>query len=185
VTNEKQALARLGRVLSVDPRSGRVAWAYFKDSRLLDYRIRNFRERALSRRVDGFILPYLIGLLDRFAPHALIMPKTRGGGARTRSAHVQRVLRILAREALARGIAVHVVSSDTVKNSLTGPTGAPIGNVQDTAAAVLQRFPELTLIMPRPREKIWQPESYSMPLFQAVAMYLAWREGRTDFGRRT
>jgi hypothetical protein len=88
---------------------------------------------------------------------------------------VGKVIRAVVREAVRRGIAVHVVSNDTVKSSFTQPNGAPARNLQDIHDSILDQFPELTVMVPRPRLKIWEPEQYFTPLFNAIAMYLAWQ----------
>jgi len=88
---------------------------------------------------------------------------------------VAKTIRAIVREAVRRGIAVHVVSSDTVMKSFSQLSGEPARNKEDIHNAILDRFPELTVMVPQPREKIWEPEQYFTPLFNAVAMYLAWQ----------
>ena len=121
-------------------------------------------------------VPYLIELLDEFSPHALLVPRISGAGTRRRSAHVAKTIRVIVREAVSRGIAVHVVSNDTVRRSFSQSDGTPARNLQDIHDSILERFPELTVMVPQPRLKIWEPERYFTPLFNAVAMYLAWHD---------
>lgn len=166
---------RLGRTLSIDPRSRRVAWAYFQDGVLSDYRIKTIRDQEPSVRVSRLTIPYLIELLDQFSPHALLVPRINGAGIRRRSPHVAKTIRAVVQEAVRRGIAVHVLSCDTVRKSFRPANGKPARNGQDIREAILEQFPELTVIVPKPRLKIWEPEQYFTPLFNAVAMYLAWR----------
>jgi hypothetical protein len=165
---------RLGRTLSIDPRSRRLAWAYFKDGDLDDCGIKTCRDGAPAVRVTRLAIPYLIDLFDHFSPHALLVPKISGDRNRPRSPQVARVIRSVVREAVKRGIAVHVVSGDTVKESFSQPNGEPARNKEDIHSAILDRFPELTVMVPRARAKIWESEQYFTPLFNAVAMYLAW-----------
>jgi len=165
---------RFGRTLSIDPRTRRVAWAYFQDGELSDCQIKSIRDQEPSVRVSRLTIPYLIALLDKCSPHALLVPRISGAGTRRRSAHVAKTIRGVAREALQRGIAVHVLSNDTVKKSFRQPDGTPARNERDIHLSILDRFPELTVMVPRPRLKIWEPEQYFTPLFNAVAMYLAW-----------
>jgi hypothetical protein len=120
-------------------------------------------------------IPYLIELLDQFSPHALLVPMVKGAGTRRRSANVAKAIRGVVREAVRRGIAVHVVSNDTVKTSFVQPNGTPARNRQDIHDSILEEFPELTVMVPRPRLKIWESEQYFTPLFNAIAMYLAWQ----------
>lgn len=69
-----------------------------------------------------------------------------------------------------------MVSNDTVRRSFSQPDGTPARNLQDIHDSILDRFPELTVMVPQPRLKIWEPERYFTPLFNAVAMYLAWHD---------
>jgi hypothetical protein len=167
---------RLGRVLSIDPRTERIAWAFFQDGELSDCRIKTFRDEKPSVRVATFTLPYLIELLDDLSPHALLVPRIKGAGTRRRSPQVAKAIRGVVGEAVRRGIAVHVMSNDTVKRSFKQPNGAPARNLKDIHDAILNRFPELTVMVPRPRLKIFESERYFTPLFNAVAMYLAWQD---------
>lgn len=163
-----------GRTLAIDPRSRRVAWAYFQDGDLKDCRMKTFREDRLTARVENSITPFLSSLLDDVAPHALLVPKVSGGGTRARSRQVRRVLRSVAREAVRRGIAVHGLSAAEVKSVLRLPNGGLVKNRRDVDELVLDRFPELTTLVPEPRLHPWQPEEYFAPLFNTVAMYMAW-----------
>ena len=141
---------------------------------LQDCRIKNFRDQAPSLRVTTLTIPYLIELLDQFSPHALLVPRISEAGTRRRSPCVGKIIRAIVREAVGRGIAVHVLSGDTVKKSFRQLDGTPARNRQEIHESILERFPELTVMVPKPRLKIWQPEQYFTPLFNAVAMYLAW-----------
>lgn len=170
---------RLGRVLSVDPRSRRIAYAYFHDGVLKDCRLRNIRRDTPSVRVRLQIIPYLVELLDECDPHALLIPDVRSAGARRRGSHATRAIKALAREALGRGIAVHVVRSDDVKKSFRQADGSPVKNRDEIHALVVERFPELKTLVPRPRGNVWEPERHNTPLFNAVAMYLAWQSKAT------
>lgn len=167
---------RLGRILSVDPRSRRVAWAYFRDGNLQECRVRTFRDQKASVRGKHQIVPYVAELLDQCSPHALLVPKISSAGTRRRSPQVARTIRIIVREAVGRGIAVHVVGADAVRNAFRQPDGTPAKNRQQIHMAILKQFPELTLMVPEPRLKIWEPEQYFTPLFSTVAMYLAWQD---------
>jgi hypothetical protein len=68
-----------------------------------------------------------------------------------------------------------VVSNDTVRKSFSQLNGAAARNQQDIHKAILERFPELTVMVPKARLKIWEPEQYFTPLFNTVAMYLSWQ----------
>lgn len=174
--NEKTALKRLGRILSVDPRIERVAFAFFKDSGLSDCGVKTFREEDLSSRAKRLIIPFLVQALDKFNPHAILIPETKPIGARRRSQYATGAIKALMREALKRGIAVHVINSETVKNSFKQSNGDPAKNKEHIHKSIVERFPELTVMMPRPRLGVFEPERYYTPLFNAVAMYIAWQD---------
>jgi hypothetical protein len=161
--------------LAVDPRSRRVGWAYFQDGILRDCRIKTIRDAKRSVRIGQRTIPFLIELLDNSDPHALLIPRLKGGGTRARSADVAKAVRALVREAVRRGIAVHIVSHDTVRKTFVRPNGSSARSWEDVCREVATQFPELTVMVPKPRLKIWQPEEYFTPLFNAVAMYIAWR----------
>ena len=179
---QRRSFESLGRVLAVDPRSRRAAWSYFKDGQLEDCQVRTFRRESVSARVERDIVPYLGDLLDLHAPHALLIPRIAGAGSRRRSKHSAAAIRGVVRAALERGIAVHVVGTDTVKDALSQLNASPIRNNQEINELVLGHFPELTMMVPAPREKIWQPEQYFAPLFNTVAMYLAWEHRLSPIG---
>jgi hypothetical protein len=171
---QTRSFERLGRTLSFDPRSRRVAWSYFKDGELQDCRIKTFREQRASVRTNSEIVPYLTDLLDHYSPHAVLVPRISGAGTRRRSPAVAKAIRATVREALKRGIAVHVISDDSVKKAFGESDAIPARNKQEIHEAILEQFPELTMMVPKPRQKIWEPEQYFTPLFNTIAMYLAW-----------
>lgn len=88
-------------------------------------------------------------------------------------------VKALAREALARGVAVHVVRSDDVKQFFRQTDGTQVKNRDEIHALLAERFPELKTMVPRPRGKLWETERHNTPLFNAVAMYLAWQRKPT------
>ena len=184
MASKEIAPQRLGRVLSIEPRTERIGWAFFQDGELSDCRIKTIRAEKPSVRVTTLTLPYLVELLDDFCPHALLVPRIKGAGTRRRSPQVAKAIRGVVGEAVRRGIAVHVVSNDILKKSFRQPNGAPARNLQDIHDAVLDQFPELTVMVPRPRLKIYESERYFTPLFNAVAMYLAWQNEPSPTAKR-
>lgn len=113
-------------------------------------------------------------ILDACDPHALLIPDVRSAGARRRGSHATQAIK-----ALARGIAVHVVRSDDVKKFFRQANGMPARNRNEIHRLVIERFPELQTMSPRPRSKLWESERHNTPLFHAVAMYLAWQNKPT------
>ena len=146
--------------------------------------MRNFRESKPSDRGKRLVIPYLIAVLDQCSPHALLVPNARSVGARQRSVLGRRVISAVVREALNRGIAVHVVSSHAVKTAFVDPDGQPAQNRDAIHEAIVRRFPELMTMVPDPREKAWESERHYTPLFNTVAMYLAWQGQQTVIDER-
>lgn len=161
-------------MLSVDPRVYKTAYAYFQDSKLRDWRNKTFQSEGRSTRSRRLIIPYLVRLLDQFDPHALIVPETEPIGTRRRSCHTTEIVQALIKEARNRGIAVHVVSTDAVRKAFT-EAGEPTANKDAIHREIIRLYPEFEGVLPRSREKLWQCERFFTPLFNAAAMYLAWR----------
>lgn len=180
----QQKLLSLGRTLSVDPRSRTVAYAFFEDGQLSDCRVRNISGDRLPVRIRQFVIPYLVSLLDSYGPHALLVPETRAVGTRARSAKSRLVIRALTREAAKRGIAIHVLNSSDIKAWLKTPSGEQARNSRQVNREVLREYPELVSVLPLPRSKVWDPERYFTPLFNTVAMYVAWNRMLSEDGTR-
>jgi short-subunit dehydrogenase len=104
-----------------------------------------------------------------------LVPETRPVGARRRSPHVAEAIEAIVAEAHRRGIAVHVLNGEQVKTALNDSEDKA-KNKQDIQHRVVERFPEMLTMIPRPRRKAWEPEQYYEPLFNTVAMFLAWRQ---------
>ena len=160
--------------MSIDPRARRVAHAYFNRGELKECDQRTFRESKLNVRAQRRIIPYLVQVLDQYAPHAILVPEVKPVGARHRSQFGGQVIEALTKEATKRGIAVHVVASKTVKEAFRDWDGKSVRDRDTLFRMLVQRVPELLSMLPDPREKPWTPEGYFTPLFNAVAMYLAW-----------
>jgi hypothetical protein len=141
---------KLGRVLSIDPRTERIAWTYFKESTIRDQRMHSVRSGEPSVRVREIISPYLVALLDDVKPHALLVPEINAVGTRRRSQHVTDIVVAVMREAEKRGIAVHVVSVNTIRECLLDKEHNPIRNKRDIHRCILEEYPEMRAALPRP-----------------------------------
>lgn len=141
----------------------------------MDCRLRNIRQDKPSVRVRSHIIPYLVELLDDCDPHGLLIPDVRSAGSRRRGSHATQAVKVLAREALARGVAVHVVRSDDVKKCFRRADGTQVKNRDEIHKLLVERFPELKTMVPRARVKLWETEQHNTPLFNTIAMYMAWQ----------
>lgn len=184
MTTNRRILTRLGRTLSIDLRSRRVAWTLFRDSTILDQHIKTVRNTNLVVRMEHETAPYLMALLEELAPHALLVPETEPAGARRRSVHSARCIERLVAEAHLRGVAVHVVDNRAVKAAFTDCFGNEAKNKRDIHERIIEEFPEMQLVLPKPRAKLWDSEEYFEPLFHTVAMFLAWRQQPSPMDRR-
>lgn len=184
MTDLENTSKRFGRVVSFALHAKIGAFAYFKDGVLLETDTLSVRLGKPSTRVRRITLPFLIHQLDRFQVHAVLVPETRPKGSRRRGSEAAKAITAVTREALARGCAVHVLSTKDVKDELRLPNGKPARNLADVNRAVLERFPEMVTRLPRPRLKPWDPERYSTPLFGAVARYVAWERQLSPMDKR-
>jgi hypothetical protein len=160
-------------VLAVDPHIRRVAYAFLHRDALADWGTRNVRDGKPTARTKDAIVPLLVRLLDQHEPNVLIVPSVTRGRWPRRS-HMARAIVALSTEAVRRGVAVHSLSNEDVKASVAAHVRRPMQNKAALHRVVVRRFPELRASFPRAR-KLWEAEPYSVRLFNAVAMYLAWR----------
>jgi hypothetical protein len=161
-----------------------LAWTFFQDSVIQDQHIQTVRVEPLPVRTRQFTIPYLIRLLDDLKPHALLVPEVEAIGARRRSSSTADSVTAIVAEAHLKGIAVHVLNSQTIKTLLKSKDGLEARNKCDVNERVAEEFPEMTPMLPKARTKAFQPEEYFEPLFNTVAMFLAWREMPSPMERR-
>lgn len=173
-----QAIPRLGRILSLDPRKRTVAYAYFENGELCDCRVKSARDDDDGKHAKG-VMPYITFLLDYYDPHAVLFPDIKATGTRSRSDKTGEILQALKRHVAKRGGAVHVLSNTDVKKWVVKPDGTAPENQREINREVLRRYPELVAVVPRPRSKPWHEEQHFTPLFNAVAMYLAFERQPT------
>jgi hypothetical protein len=153
------------RILALDVRPHKLGFAIIEDpARLLDGGITRFDSpNAGVRRVTA--------LIARFDPAVVVLRKIGRRSTRNRSL-TRDVLRLVRRQARHSSIKVALVDGQQVKSSLGGNRRVS----KHEAASLLSRaFPELAWKVPQPR-KAWQPESWNMPIFDALtlgARYLA------------
>lgn len=160
--------------MAIDPRIRRVGFAYCGGNQLLESGIKNIRNETPKVRVRRLLIPLLVKMLDKFAPDVLLIPDVSREGVR-RSRHIVEAIRTTVQEASNRGIGVYFLTDEQVKSTLKDVSGNPVRNRHEIHQAIVERFPELSVYMPRVRQ-IWDSEPYFTPMFHAVAMYCAWRD---------
>jgi hypothetical protein len=127
-----------------------------------------------SQRIQTSLIPFVIHLLDKVRPHALLIPKVGLGGVR-RSDKVIEVLRALAAEAGRRDVPVYRFSNRDVKLAFRCNDGRPAKNKAVINQVIVERYEELRTSMPKVRRP-YHPEQYFTPLFSAVALFWAWQD---------
>lgn len=160
------------RVLAVDPHIRRVGVAFFEGQSLVDWSQPSMRQDEPAKRVRRLLIPGLIALLDRFNPDVLLLPGV-GPSRSHRSRHITEAIRVIAREARTRDVPVYEFSDKEVKHAFRDTDGRPAKNKPVINRAIVGRFPELKMYLPRARRP-YDPESHYTPLFNAAALYGAW-----------
>lgn len=149
------------RLLAIDPYLRGFGWALLEGPDLLVdwgiYQTRTKRpERALGR---------VAALLDRYAPHVVVLEDTHHPRCRRRgraSALISEIMDM----AKASNVAVRVVPMDDVREHYRA---AGARSKDAVARLVADRFSELQPILP-PRRKNWMREDERMAVFDAIAM---------------
>ena len=149
------------RVFALDLHPLRFGFAIFEaPDELLDWGIRNFRHGVNAVKIPLNVKLAL--LLDQYAPDVIAVkqPKT---------ATLNRMVRTITVLAQARGIPVQLISGASVRGLFLDDSR----NKYQIATVIAARFPELA---PRlgPRRRLWEAEKYSMSIFDAAALGLAY-----------
>ena len=157
------------RVLALDLHPLSFGYALFEGSNeLIDWGIKNFRHGVNAVKVP---LNIKLGLLlDQCSPDVVVIRETRTAALK----NMAREIRALAKH---RKIPVRVISVASVREAF--PDAGH--NKYQIASVIAERYPELS---PRLglRRKLWQPEKYSMSIFVAAAIGIAYltHDGQHD-----
>lgn len=155
-------------VLALDLRHRRFGYAVFRGHRmLLEWGHRVYpavgdRERELAER-------RIAKLLDRFAPHLVLLKRERWERGRS-DPHMNYPITALHNEAQRHAISIHLIPESSVRSAF-----AIFGcnTKTEIAATLASLFPELLHSLPPPR-KTWQSEHPRMAAFDAVALGVAY-----------
>ena len=157
-----------GRILAIAIRSQRFGFAVIEGPNwLLDWGVvsypRNKRVRVAAARKR------VASLLTQFVPSVVVVGKSHLLNVRNTSG-VRSTLKSIRRETSLRFIPLHVMQQADVRNTFRDFHAKS----KDEVAVVLARmFPELLWKVP-PKRKIWQSEHPRMPVFDAVALGVAY-----------
>lgn len=159
------------RVFALDMHPLSFGYAMFDGpDELIDWGIKNFRHGVNAVKVPLNVKLAL--LLDQFGPDVLVMK-----GAR--KAVLKKMAHTIIAIAKHRNIPVQFISRASVREAF----GDDNHNKYQIASEIANRYPELS---PRlgPRRKCWQAEKYSMSIFDAAAIGIAYfmLEARNDNG---
>jgi hypothetical protein len=159
------------RVIALDLHPLSFGYAMFEGpDELIDWGIKNFRHGVNAVKVPMNVK--LASLLDQFGADVLVMKEPKKEALK----RIARAITILAKR---HGIPVRLISCASVRRAFPDDSH----NKYQIASVIASRYPEL---VPRlgPRRKLWQAERYSMSIFDAAAIGIAYftPEARNDNG---
>lgn len=148
-------------VIAIDLHPLSFGYAMFEGpDELLDWGIKSFRHGVNAVKVPLSVKLAL--LLDHYGPDIVVIKEPR-------TAKLTKTVRAIMTLAQRRRIPVRRISGASVRKAFPDESG----NKYQIASVIAKRYPELS---PRLglRRKMWQAERYSMSIFDAVAIGLAY-----------
>jgi hypothetical protein len=145
-------------IVGIDPTHRGLAFVFFEQGRLLDWGTWRDDENELAlldRVLDGCAADVLV-LEDPTAPGCLRRPR------------VAQLLRNLEHHALRRGRTVIKVAREDVRQDWKAQG---VKSKHAVATAIAERFPDLAMILPRPR-KVYRSEDPRIQIFDAASLVL-------------
>jgi hypothetical protein len=157
------------RVFALDLHPLSFGYAMFEGpEELIDWGIKNFRHGVNAVKVPQDAKLAL--LLDQYGPDVVVIKEPR-------TATIEKMVHVIINLPQCRRIPVRRISSTVVRKAFPGESH----NKYQIASVIAKRYPELS---PRlgPRRKFWEAEKYSMSIFDAAAIGLAYlmRDATTD-----
>jgi hypothetical protein len=149
------------KVFALDLHPLSFGYAMFEGpDELVDWGIKSFRHGANAVKVPLNVK--LASLLDEHEPDVVVIKTPR-------TAALKRAARTIAAMARYRRIPVRLISRTSVREAFPESNH----NKYQIATAIAARYPELS---PRlgPKRKFWQAEKYSMSIFDAAALGIAY-----------
>jgi hypothetical protein len=156
------------RIVAIAIRSQRLGFAVLEDSLgLMDWRTLHYKGNHVARVQAA--KHKLISLFALYLPSVIVVESSQLRNA-LNSGNVDSIGRFLRRESRLRAIPVLIMTRKSVRDSFKEAQGKS----KDAIAVLLtQMFPELISKLP-PRRSIWHGEHPIMPLFDAVALAVAY-----------
>ncbi len=148
-------------VLALDLHPLSFGFAMFEGpDELIDWGIKNFRNGVNAVKVPMNVKLAL--LLDQYGPDVVVIKEPM-------TVTLKRMVRTIVTLAQTRRIPVRLISSTSVRKAFADDNR----NKYQIATVIAARYPELS---PRlgPRRRLWQAEQYSMSIFDAAALGLAY-----------
>jgi hypothetical protein len=145
-------------ILAIDPGSRGLAFVFFENGTLLDWGTRGRGRKELA---------VLDAMLARFKADLLVLEDPDAFGCERR-ARIRRLLGLMAKRAMERGVVVEKVSRYAVRRAWRERDKT---NKHEVAAAIADMFPEIEPYVPRER-RTWDSEDPRTGIFDAVSLVL-------------
>ncbi len=160
---------RIIRVVVFEVRPRRIAYAVFETpARLLDWGMKGFRSRPITG--GGFM-----GVLRDYRPSVIVLRDITSGSRRD-NPRAREFVRVMAAEARRSALAVAFVTGRELEQVFRQ---YGLVTKHQIAETIGEWFPELSTHVPMPR-KAWQSEHWNMPVFDAIAMAVAYLAEERD-----
>lgn len=163
------------RIIAVAIRSQRLGLAVFEGSQgLLDWRTVHYERNRITHVRKA--MQKIASLIAFFAPAMIVIEHSRLLHA-ARISNIRSISKFIKREAALRLIPVRLMNRKEVRETFRD---FHAGSKDAIAAVLAQSFSELRPWLP-PKRKIWHGEQPIMPMFDAVALAVAyWDQQNTQ-----
>jgi hypothetical protein len=156
------------RIVAIAIRSQRLGLAVLEDSLgLMDWRTLHYESNRTARIQAA--KQKLTSLFALYMPSVFVVQRSQLSKA-LNAANVESIARFLRRESRLRTIPMLIMRRKDVRDTFRNLQGRSKDAI---AAELAQMFPELLSKLP-PRRRIWHGEHPTMPLFDAVALAVAY-----------
>lgn len=164
-------------VLSLDPGSRQIAYAYFEGNWLVDWGIKRNAEGPIRERMLNRGLDVVSRLVSRCNPDIVILP----GQSSIRKTGANKFRFVKAIRIFLDGQVAQVVpvGNSEVRKHFRHLTGLEKISKQKVMSFLAERFPELRHHLPPPRQP-WQSQDYWVSMFDAIARAVTYIDAQHD-----